>query len=147
MICKVTMLVNGTEWLTLFCKMKTPRTTRTCLQDCSEYVYFGHTATTNHLDHVRDTALMLVHWLVTVRAKSQYVRNTNACNKQSEECYVSYRHMHRAIDISCVLTTPRGHNFGPVQQSRRNRARKCSVFWVARVRPHTGQIRFTPRAV
>ena len=40
--------------------------------------------------------------------------HTNACNKQSDVCYLSYFHVHTAINILRCFGYPREHNFGLV---------------------------------
>ena len=41
--------------------------------------------------------------------------HTNACNKQSDVCYLSYFHVHTAINtLRCFGYHPREHNFGLV---------------------------------
>ena len=40
--------------------------------------------------------------------------HTNACNKQSDVCYLSYFHVHTAINILRCFGYPREHNFGIV---------------------------------
>ena len=38
--------------------------------------------------------------------------HTNACNKQSDACYLSYFHVHTSINILRCFGYPREHNFG-----------------------------------
>ena len=40
--------------------------------------------------------------------------HTNACNKQSDVCYLSYFHVHTATNILRCFGYPREHNFGLV---------------------------------
>ena len=49
--------------------------------------------------------------LCTYTSKSVH---TNACNKQSDVCYLSYFHVHTAINILRCFGYPKEHNFGLV---------------------------------
>ena len=51
--------------------------------------------------------------------------HTNACNKQSDVCYLSYFHVHTAINILRCFGYPREHNFGLVTEPNRLYRRLC----------------------
>ena len=74
----------------------------------NNYVYFGHATTTSHLGlYLRQLLYALMHIYSTSV-------HTNACNKQSDVCYLSYFHVHTAINILRFFGYPREHNFGLV---------------------------------
>ena len=50
----------------------------------------------------------------TLNCASQKSFCTNACNKQSDVCHLSYFHVHIAINILRCFGYPREHNFGLV---------------------------------
>ena len=52
--------------------------------------------------------------LTSLNCASQKSFCTNACNKQSDVCHLSYLHVHTAINILRCIGYPREHNFGLV---------------------------------